>query len=155
MKKVRVIIFGLAMLVSVAAFAAALVVINAMNYQYAHSFVPYVTYFSPQRTRNIAVTAVAMAYRIKHPGSLPEGSFFRIIWKDGASETVKVMSTTAESGARVVVGTLEPVAGGGEGGGGGGSAGGGGLGGYGPPGGGGGGGGCARPPCTVVVYDPK
>lgn len=55
--------------------------------------------------RNGVLSAVAGAYRATHPGSLPPGAMFKVIYKDGSRECGAVASTTGSLGAVAVPNT--------------------------------------------------
>lgn len=65
----------------------------------------YVTINDMGELRGEVMTAVAGAYRFGRPGSLPSGSVFKVIYRDGSRECAFVATTIGSAGAFPIPGT--------------------------------------------------
>ncbi|MGH8084698.1 MAG: hypothetical protein ACREPV_05420 [Lysobacter sp.] len=99
--------------------AAAGVVIDVFGQDYrGMSAVTATSVHSPLEKRAAGATQVAAAYRADSGApfaTLPTGSSFKVIWPDGSSEYVTVVSVSSSDGVRPIPGTQrqasEPVEG--------------------------------------------
>jgi hypothetical protein len=67
---------------------------------------------SPEHTRTLGATQLAAAYRAQSGApfaTLPPGSVFRVVWPDGSSEYVMVLSRSSGTGIRPIPGTQRPA----------------------------------------------
>lgn len=67
---------------------------------------------SPEHTRSLGATQLAAAYRAQSGApfaTLPPGSIFRVVWPDGSSEYVMVVSRSSGTGIRPIPGTQQPA----------------------------------------------
>lgn len=92
---------------------AAGVMIDALADNYRElSQVAATTVASPEAARSLGATQLAAAYRAQGGApfaTLPPGSVFRVVWPDGSSEYVMVMSQAASTGVRPIPGTQRPA----------------------------------------------
>lgn len=94
---------------------AAGVVIDVFGKDYrGMSAVTATSVSSSLEKRTAGATQVAAAYRADSGApfsTLPTGSSFKVIWPDGSSEYVTVVSVSSSDGARPVPGTQRPARG--------------------------------------------
>ncbi|BDU18046.1 hypothetical protein [Lysobacter auxotrophicus] len=88
---------------------AAGVVIDVLADEYRHlSQVAVTTARSSEDLRMSGAAQIAAVYRASSGApfsTLPPGSTFKVVWPDGSSEYVMVVSPTSASGARPIAGT--------------------------------------------------
>lgn len=93
--------------------AAAGVVIDVLGQDYRKmSAVAATSAYSPLEKRVAGAAQVAAAYRASSGSpftALPTGSDFKIIWPDGSSEYVTVVSVSSSDGVRPIPGTQQPA----------------------------------------------
>lgn len=93
--------------------AAAGVVIDVLGKDYrGMSAVTTTSVTSPLEKRVAGAAQVAAAYRAGSGApfaTLPTGSSFRVIWPDGSSEYVTVVSVSSSDGVRPIPGTQQPA----------------------------------------------
>lgn len=98
-----------ALLFSTYAVAAAGFVIDTVSDNYhALSQVSLTTVYASEQARSAGATQVAAVYRAMSGApfsTLPPGSSFRIVWPDGSSEIVTIVSPTSTFGTEAVKGT--------------------------------------------------
>lgn len=91
--------------------AATGVMIDVLGKDYRQmSKVAATSAFSPIDQRIAGATQVAAAYRAGSAtpfAALPTGSTFKVVWPDGSSEYVTVLSVSSGDGARPVPGTQQ------------------------------------------------
>ena len=92
---------------------AAGVVIDVFGEDYrGMSAVTATSVHSPLEKRTAGATQVAAAYRADSGApfsTLPTGSSFKVIWPDGSSEYVTVVSVSSSDGVRPIPGTQRPA----------------------------------------------
>lgn len=92
---------------------AAGVVIDVFGEDYrGMSAVTATSVHSPLEKRTAGATQVAAAYRADSGApfsALPTGSSFKVIWPDGSSEYVTVVSVSSRDGVRPIPGTQQPA----------------------------------------------
>ncbi|NYZ62904.1 hypothetical protein [Luteimonas deserti] len=69
---------------------------------------------SPDEARRLGAAQVAALHRAQSATpfrTLPAGETFRVVWPDGSSEMVRIVSTTDAQGAAPVAGTARDAAG--------------------------------------------
>ncbi|WP_341867483.1 hypothetical protein [Luteimonas yindakuii] len=92
---------------------AAGVMIDALTDNYRElTQVATTTVESPEHTRSLGATQLAAAYRAQGGApfaTLPPGSAFRVVWPDGSSEYVMVVSQSSGTGIRPIPGTQRPA----------------------------------------------
>lgn len=100
--------FWVALFVAYSAVAAG-TMIDALSDRYRNlSQVTLTTVKSPADTRRAGAAQVAAVYRAQSGmpfSTLPPGSSFQIVWPDGSTETITVVSSTSPLGAEPVPGT--------------------------------------------------
>lgn len=91
--------------------AAAGVMIDALNDDYrALSQVAVTTVDSPTEIRMSGASQIAAVYRAQSGApfsSLPPGSTFKVVWPDGSSEYVTVVSQASGTGVQPIPGTRQ------------------------------------------------
>lgn len=92
---------------------AAGVMIDAIADNYRElSQVAATTVDSPEDARSLGAAQLAAAYRARSGApfaTLPAGSIFRVVWPDGSSEYVMVVSQASGTGIRPIPGTQRPA----------------------------------------------
>ncbi len=95
--------------------AAAGVVIDVLGDEYrALSHVQVTTIASSEGERMAGASQIAAMYRANSGApfsSLPPGSTFKVVWPDGSSEYVMVVSASSTSGIRPIPGSQRPAPG--------------------------------------------
>ncbi|UHQ24034.1 hypothetical protein LVB77_04795 [Lysobacter sp. 5GHs7-4] len=95
---------------------AAGVVIDVLADDYSElSQVAVTTVHSPEQTRRASSAQIAAMYRAQSGtpfSSLPPGSTFKVVWPDGSSEYVMIVSPASSLGAQPIQGTQSRVQGG-------------------------------------------
>ena len=93
--------------------AAAGVVIDVLGDEYRQlSHVAVTTIASPEGERMAGASQIAAMYRAESGApfsSLPPGSTFKVVWPDGSSEYVMVVSASSTSGIRPIPGSQRPA----------------------------------------------
>ena len=93
--------------------AAAGVVIDVLGKDYrGMSAVAATSVHSPLEKRVAGAAQVAAAYRAGSGvpfATLPTGSSFKVVWPDGSSEYVTVVSVSSSDGVRPIPGTQRPA----------------------------------------------
>lgn len=91
---------------------AAGVMIDAIGDNYRElSQVAQTTVDSSDETRGLGAAQIAAVYRAQSGApfaTLPPGSTFKVIWPDGSSEYVMVVSQASSTGIRPIPGTQRP-----------------------------------------------
>ena len=102
--------FWVALFVAYSAVAAG-TMIDALSDRYRNlSKVTLTTVESPQELRRAGAAQVAAIYRAQSGmpfSTLPPGSTFQIVWPDGSTETVTIVSATSPLGTEPVRGTQQ------------------------------------------------
>ncbi|WP_024889176.1 hypothetical protein [Luteimonas huabeiensis] len=92
---------------------AAGVMIDAISDNYRElSQVAQTTVDSPDEIRRLGAAQIAAVYRAQSGApfaTLPPGSTFKVIWPDGSSEYVMVVSQASSTGIRPIPGTQRPA----------------------------------------------
>jgi hypothetical protein len=92
---------------------AAGVMIDAIADNYRDlSQVAATTISSSDETRSLGAAQIAAVYRAQSGApfaTLPPGSTFKVVWPDGSSEYVMVVSQAASTGIRPIPGTQRPA----------------------------------------------
>jgi len=92
---------------------AAGVMIDVLADEYRHlSNVAVTTVRSPEELRMSGAAQVAAVYRASSGApfsTLPPGSTFKVVWPDGSSEYVMVVSPNSSSGVHPLAGTQSPA----------------------------------------------
>lgn len=92
---------------------AAGVMIDAIGDNYRElSQVAATTIESPDETRGLGAAQIAAVYRAQSGApfaTLPPGSTFKVVWPDGSSEYVMVVSQASSTGIRPIPGTQRPA----------------------------------------------
>lgn len=95
---------------------AAGVVIDVLADDYSElSQVAVTTVHSPEQTRRASSAQIAAMYRAQSGtpfSSLPPGSTFKVVWPDGSSEYVMIVSPASSAGAQPIQGTQSNAQGG-------------------------------------------
>ncbi|WP_235566471.1 hypothetical protein [Lysobacter sp. Root667] len=90
---------------------AAGVVIDVLADDYSElSQVAVTTVHSPEQSRRASSAQVAAMYRAQSGApfsSLPPGSTFKVVWPDGSSEYVMIVSPASSTGAQPIPGTQQ------------------------------------------------
>jgi hypothetical protein len=93
--------------------AAAGVVIDVLGDEYRHlSQVAVTTVDSSAELRMSGAAQVAAVYRANSGApfsTLPPGSTFKMVWPDGSSEYVMIVSPSASAGVETIPGSAQPA----------------------------------------------
>ncbi|ASR42637.1 hypothetical protein BEN78_03735 [Xanthomonas citri pv. mangiferaeindicae] len=89
--------------------AVAGVVVDAIGDHYGGlAEVAETTIAAPPEQRRLGAAQVAALYRAQSPTpfrTLPPGATFRVVWPDGSSELVRIVSQSSEHGTQLVEGS--------------------------------------------------